>query len=265
MRFGRVATLALLALSAATPLRTAGLAQEREAGQPGLKPTVRASAKTAPLEAKDYAVLYPLRDDVFRGFSGGRRAIDLFYSHWEEILSASLTNPTVAMRGVEWLRSWRVPLNALVNGTNTTLTEAQVQALQDYVEAMKAVGSDELRAALDREQQRMDVAEWAGLDLDQFMQRVERLSCAEGDTALCLNGGRFRVEAEWRTPQGRTGRARAVPLTGDTGAFWFFDEANLELIIKTLDACSFAGRYWVFAAGLTDVEVDLTVADTRHR
>ena len=29
-----------------------------------------------------------------------------------------------------------------------------------------------------------------------------------------------------------------------------------------LDACSFAGRYWVFAAGLTDVAVRITVTDT---
>ena len=99
--------------------------------------------------------------------------------------------------------------------------------------------------------------------MDQWLARVDRLSCAPSDTALCLNGGRFRVEAEWRTPQGRTGRARAVPLTADTGYFWFFGAANVEAVVKVLDACTApTPRFWVFAAGLTDVEVDLTVADT---
>ena len=34
-------------------------------------------------------------------------------------------------------------------------------------------------------------------------------------------------------------------------------------MIKVLDACSFANRFWVFAGGLTDVETVLTVTDTR--
>jgi hypothetical protein len=92
--------------------------------------------------------------------------------------------------------------------------------------------------------------------------------CAAGATTLCLGpAGRFRVEATWRTPApgggaGGEGDARAVPLTADTGALWFFDAANLELIVKVLAACPVDGRVWVFAAGLTDVEVELTVTDT---
>jgi hypothetical protein len=38
----------------------------------------------------------------------------------------------------------------------------------------------------------------------------------------------------------------------------------VEAVVKVLDACSFPGapRFWVFAAGLTNVEVVLTVTDT---
>jgi hypothetical protein len=89
--------------------------------------------------------------------------------------------------------------------------------------------------------------------------------CAAGETTLCLGPeGRFRVEAVWRTPppNGAEGAARTLPLTADTGAFWFFDAANVELIVKVLGACPVNGRVWVFAAGLTDVEVELTVTDT---
>jgi hypothetical protein len=88
-------------------------------------------------------------------------------------------------------------------------------------------------------------------------------ACAEDATHLCLNGGRFRVEVTWRIPDGATGSGQAVRLTGDSGYFWFFDAANVELVVKVLDACSFNGRHWVFAGGLTDVATTLTVTDTR--
>jgi hypothetical protein len=89
-------------------------------------------------------------------------------------------------------------------------------------------------------------------------------TCTPTPTALCLAAGRFRVEASWRTAVA-SGQALASPLTADTGTFTFFDAANVEAVVKVLDACSFPGapRFWVFAAGLTNVEVVLTVTDTR--
>ena len=88
-------------------------------------------------------------------------------------------------------------------------------------------------------------------------------TCVPGPETLCLQDGRFRVEAEWRTPQGGEGRGQAVQLTPDTGYFWFFRAGNVEEVLKVLDACSFAApRFWVFAAGLTNVRVVTTVTDT---
>ncbi|HKA36725.1 MAG TPA: hypothetical protein VKH43_07880 [Thermoanaerobaculia bacterium] len=88
-----------------------------------------------------------------------------------------------------------------------------------------------------------------------------QLACAEDATAMCLNNGRFRVTAAWRSAQG-SGQGQAVRLTGDSGYFWFFSASNAELIVKALNACSFNNRYWVFSGGLTNVEVTLTVTDT---
>lgn len=62
-------------------------------------------------------------------------------------------------------------------------------------------------------------------------------------------------------PPALPARATPVQLTGDTGYFWFFNASNVELVVKVLDACHF-GRFWVFAGGLTNVDVDLTVTDT---
>jgi hypothetical protein len=87
-------------------------------------------------------------------------------------------------------------------------------------------------------------------------------SCVPGDTRLCLNGGRFQVEAQW-TANGTTGAGHAVSLTSDTGYFWFFAETNVEVVVKVLNACDYNQRYWFFAGGLTNVKVRLTVTDTR--
>ena len=89
------------------------------------------------------------------------------------------------------------------------------------------------------------------------------LPCVAGESTLCLNDGRFRVTSTYRTPSGDAGVGRAAPLTDDSGTFWFFDESNVEVLVKLLDACDPFDAFWVFAAGLTDVETTLTVTDTR--
>lgn len=87
-------------------------------------------------------------------------------------------------------------------------------------------------------------------------------TCTPDNATLCLNNNRFRVDASWSTPNGAVGLGQAVRLTGDTGYFWFFNSANVEIIIKVLDGCQINTKYWVFAGGLTNVEVAITVTDT---
>lgn len=86
--------------------------------------------------------------------------------------------------------------------------------------------------------------------------------CLLSPTTLCLNQGRFAVQARWRAPDGKSGEAKAVQLTHDTGYFWFFQGDNVEMLIKVLDGCALNDRFWLFAGGLTDVEVEITVTDT---
>lgn len=87
-------------------------------------------------------------------------------------------------------------------------------------------------------------------------------ACLADATTLCLLDDRFSITADWTTPEGDSGRGMAVELTDATGYFWFFGSDNVEVLIKTLDACTFNDRFWVFAAGLTDVQVALRVEDT---
>lgn len=84
--------------------------------------------------------------------------------------------------------------------------------------------------------------------------------CVAGPDTLCL-GDRFRVRALWETAGGG-GDAQAVPLTRDTGFFWFFGPDNIEVVVKVLDACALPSHaFWVFAGGLTNVGVKLEVKD----
>ena len=89
-------------------------------------------------------------------------------------------------------------------------------------------------------------------------------ACPSDPHVLCLGDGRFSATASY-APRGggAAAPATAVTLTRDTGYFWFFDAANIELVTKVLDGCGADSRYWVFVAGLTDVGVDLTVTDLR--
>jgi len=81
--------------------------------------------------------------------------------------------------------------------------------------------------------------------------------------ALCLAGNRFSITAAFDTAAGQHGTGQPIRLTTDTGYFWFFAATNVEVVIKVLDACGFTARpaFWVFASGLTDVHVVLTVTD----
>ncbi len=91
----------------------------------------------------------------------------------------------------------------------------------------------------------------------------DKTSCVPSTTGMCLNEGRFLVEALWSTPAAGSGAGQVEQLTGDSGYFWFFGPDNVEVVVKVLNACVDPfNHFWVFAAGLTDVEVVLRVTDT---
>jgi hypothetical protein len=100
--------------------------------------------------------------------------------------------------------------------------------------------------------------------LGELAAHVPGGACLASPTALCLLDSRFRVTATYRIAAGATGSAQAAPLTADTGTFWFFSPSNVELVVKAIDACELEGfeNFWIFAAGTTDVEVELRVEDT---
>ena len=132
------------------------------------------------------------------------------------------------------------------------------------------------RVALAVDDQDRLVAVWAHAPTDQITPTVicpenglvaQRLALeADGEPLcgperLCLRDGRFTVEVEWTDFAGGSGAGRAVPLTADTGAFWFFNQENVELVVKILDGRSVNSHFWVFYGALSNVGYEITVTD----
>lgn len=142
-------------------------------------------------------------------------------------------------------------LGPLTNNGGTTATHALLTGSPAINAAEDCTASDQ-----------RGVARPAACDIGAYELSTV---CVTGGPTLCLNHERFKVTVEWKTAQGLTGKGQAVQITSDTGAFWFFDAANIELTVKVLDACSSPGhRFWVFLSGMTNVEVTVTVTDTAN-
>jgi polysaccharide biosynthesis protein PslG len=102
--------------------------------------------------------------------------------------------------------------------------------------------------------------DWFG---DQLVQQVKvNVAPTVEQRTLALLGGRFAVSVGWYdSGSGEAGFGQAVPMTDETGTFWFFAAANTELVIKMLDARSVNQHFWFFYGALSDEEYWITVTD----
>jgi hypothetical protein len=87
--------------------------------------------------------------------------------------------------------------------------------------------------------------------------------CEPGATSLCFFGDRFRLTLDWRFADDQQGQGQAVPLTDRSGAFYYLNPENLEMLVKMVNACAVNARYWLFFAATTNVEFNLVVTDTQ--
>jgi hypothetical protein len=95
--------------------------------------------------------------------------------------------------------------------------------------------------------------------------QVNANPCGVYPTSVCL-ADRFAVGVLWSHPGDLldSGSARAMPLTRESAAFWFFEPTNPEITVKVVDACSSpVPRYWLFVSGMTNVFVRVFVRDTK--
>jgi hypothetical protein len=71
------------------------------------------------------------------------------------------------------------------------------------------------------------------------------------------------VTSTFENYAGVTGIGFGQSMTDETGYFWFFNPSNVELVLKVINGCFLNSNYWIYAGGLTDVEVNLEVKDVR--
>lgn len=108
-----------------------------------------------------------------------------------------------------------------------------------------------------------------GIDQDFFAASSRALRSVAGATAggcrpdkntLCLLNRRFELKMSWHNQfNGASGVGGATAVSNLTGAFYFTDRSDLELVAKMID---FGDRIAVFYGALSDLEYDLTVRDT---
>ena len=91
-------------------------------------------------------------------------------------------------------------------------------------------------------------------------------SCVPTANAACLLDGRFQVDVDWTTGSG-SGHGGVMTFAGARAEsnqsvfFYFFDNANFEMGVKMVDACSFNDSFWVFVSGLTNQAYTVHIRD----
>jgi concanavalin A-like lectin/glucanase superfamily protein len=98
-----------------------------------------------------------------------------------------------------------------------------------------------------------------------FLNFPVTLTCgASTATTACLNT-RFAASVTFRDPNtGMTGVGQLVDCPNpDSALFWFFAPNAWEVMVKTINACTFNDRFWVFSAATTNVFYRLDVVDVR--
>lgn len=86
-------------------------------------------------------------------------------------------------------------------------------------------------------------------------------TCTPTSTRLCLLKNRFRVEVDF-VDGGVTKTARTKTFSDETGLFWFFSAANLEVGVKVLDGRAINNRFWVYHGAMTNLQYTVKVTDT---
>jgi hypothetical protein len=169
------------------------------------------------------------------------------------------TEPQVSAFGsVSWFSS--AGCNGFIEDETALESFPTTQEGWDLAEAVVAATA-QAQSALVRLRARREDDEAAVVHFDNALFALDA-PCIEDPVTLCLTGNRFRVNVLWRTRQTAGALAPAVRLTDDSAYFWFFNPENVEVVLKVLDACSTPfDKFWVFAAGLTNVQVEIVIED----
>lgn len=83
-------------------------------------------------------------------------------------------------------------------------------------------------------------------------------TCSPSPTVLCLQNGRFKVEAN---ANGGTITAQSDTYSTVSGTFWFFQPTNSEMMVKMIDGREVNGHFWFYHGALTSLDYSIQVTD----
>lgn len=110
--------------------------------------------------------------------------------------------------------------------------------------------------------------DWSGGD---YLVRFTKLStggnppptgaysdCVPQDVAFMFDW--YEVKVCYETGDGRTGPGRPKSIgSRESGLIWFFNQDNIELLVKVLNGCRINGHRWIYVAPATDVAFNILV------
>jgi hypothetical protein len=88
-------------------------------------------------------------------------------------------------------------------------------------------------------------------------------TCEPGPNTLCLQNGRFQVEANQTSADGILGIGSAISYDAITGAFAFGESDASEFALKIINACEINDHFWVFTGTSHDLAFQLQITDTQ--
>jgi hypothetical protein len=96
----------------------------------------------------------------------------------------------------------------------------------------------------------------------QTLAAAHVVGCAAASGSVNVQANRFQVSATWGsggTPA--LAQVNCGATTDQTAYFYWTDPGNTEVIVKLLDFCSLNSTWSVYANGVTDREVHITITD----
>lgn len=153
---------------------------DEAAGFGGIVASLVQRLTDATSENFDTPLLYRMRDRVMIETRGGRRATELFYQHSLDLARTVFVDGDVIGLGREALGAWESDLNALVagDGADAIVAQEQIDAIDDFLDAVRGAAEDDLRSALDRERARLQLSDWVGISMTAALARLDRLTCS---------------------------------------------------------------------------------------
>lgn len=137
-------------------------------------PPLRASQHSPVTEAIDLPLIYRFRDQVLKPAPHGRRYVDMYYTSNPEILVNILMSETLRTEAVATIELWQENLRSLADGDgNAVITQAQVDAVNNFLSHLSAVSSAELQGRIADELQRLGPLNgYVGLTMKEAKSRA---------------------------------------------------------------------------------------------